>query len=404
MHAQVRHLAELAHMGRQLTWKYAAVAGAVIGGGAVAASAALSGAAAYFARRVVTRERTVPNNTHIASIGVGTITVRATADTLAPGRYGLWADGRTAHARVGDIISVDHDRRTVTRQLFGVDVGTLVQGPALWNAYYLIGTPGEACAVPFEDITISSAAGDVPAWYVPAPADQSSDTWVICVHGRGATRTECLRAVGVLHRLGMSILIPSYRNSHEGPVTGEGRYQLGDTEWEDIESAVIFALSHGARKVVCFGWSMGGAIVLQMVSRSWVADKVTALVLDSPVIDWNTVLTHQAKLHKLPAAVGRLGLQMLGHPAARPLLGTEAPVDLSRMDWVQRAAELKLPSLILHSDLDDTVPSGPSKALATARPDLVTYVDFPGARHTRGWNTDPDRWEREVARFLLDRL
>ena len=46
-------------------------------------------------------------------------------------------------------------------------------------------------------------------------------------------------------------------------------------------------------------------------------------------------------------------------------------------------------------------PSGPSRRLAQARPDLVTFVPSKGARHTTEWNVDPDGWDTSVARFLL---
>jgi fermentation-respiration switch protein FrsA (DUF1100 family) len=95
---------------------------------------------------------------------------------------------------------------------------------------------------------------------------------------------------------------------------------------------------------------------------------------------------------------------MLGHTVARRIVGVEEPVDLARMDWVTRADELSLPVLLIHSDDDEFVPAGPSRQLAEARPDLVTFVEFDLARHTKEWNVDPDRWEREVARFLLDHL
>jgi alpha-beta hydrolase superfamily lysophospholipase len=171
-----------------------------------------------------------------------------------------------------------------------------------------------------------------------------------------------------------------------------------------VEAAVLHALDAGAKDVVLFGWSMGGAIVLQQVSRSWTADRVRALVLDSPVIDWKDVLDHHAEIARLPRPISRLGLMMLADKALRRVVGTDGPVDLRRLDWVARASELKLPILLLHSDDDEFVPSGPSRRLAQARPDLVTFESFPHARHCREWNTDPQRWEREVARFLLRHL
>ena len=76
-------------------------------------------------------------------------------------------------------------------------------------------------------------------------------------------------------------------------------------------------------------------------------------------------------------------------------------MDLDRRDWVARAQELSLPVLLIHSDADDFVPSQPSRLLAAARPDLVTYQDAPGARHTREWNVDPDAWDAGVATFVL---
>ena len=93
---------------------------------------------------------------------------------------------------------------------------------------------------------------------------------------------------------------------------------------------------------------------------------------------------------------------MLAHRAAWRLAGTEAPVDLDRLDWVTRAAELTSRCCCIHSEDDEFVPCGPSRRLADARPDLVTFVPATGARHTKEWNVDPDGWDGAVARFLLN--
>lgn len=384
----------------------AAVTGAAVGGGlALAVGGAVSAAAAYFARRIVTPDRVKPDDVQVLSVGAGTVTLGVTEETVAPGRYGLWWDAGAGHARVGAVLEHDARAGTVTRELLAVDTGKPVAGPARWNGYYFAGTPSSALGIDHTDVVVTSDAGGLPTWYVPpSPEVDRRDVWAVLVHGRGASREECLRAIPLLHRLGVPVLVPSYRNDSVGPSTHGGRSHLGDTEWLDVEATVIHALEQGAREVVLVGWSMGGAIVLQAVSRSWTADRVRALVLDAPVVDWRFVLDHHARLNRLPRPVGRLGLEMLGHRSARLVLGVDGPVDLRRMDWVTRAAELRLPVLLVHSEDDEFVPAGPSRQLAQARPDLVTYVSFTGARHTKEWNVDADRWEREVARFLLHHL
>jgi len=334
----------------------------------VAAGGAISAAAARIARQVVSPSEDRPDDVEVIRVGPDTVTLRATAETTAPGRYGLCLDGDGVHARIGDVLDHDEKAGTVTRAVLGVDRGRLHEGPGRWDGWYFTGTPESALGLEFSEVEIPSEAGPLPAWWVPpATGGPPRDAWAVLVHGRGAGREECLRALPVLHRLGFG--------SH--------------------------AVESGARDVVLMGWSMGGAIVLQTVSRSWLADRVRAVVLDAPVIDWRDVLDHHARINRVPAPMGRLSQAVLEHPQARRLVGVESPLSLSRLDWVTRASELKLPMLLLHSDDDEYVPSGPSRRLAQARPDLVTFVPSKGARHTKEWNVDPDGWDTAVARFLL---
>lgn len=381
-----------------------ALRGALLGASAaLAGAAAVSAAVTYFARRVVSPERVRVDDVEVLGVGAGTVTLRATPDTVAPGRYGLWLDGGNAHVQLGAVIDHDDVARTVTRRVLGGDTGRLREGPARWNQYFHAGTP-EALGLAYQDAPVRTDLGMMPAWLVPPPEGTdraSSSTWAILVHGRGATREECLRALPVLHRLGFTSLVVSYRNDLGAAATPRGRYHLGDAEWLDVEAAVLFAADHGARDVVLVGWSMGGAIALQTVARSWTADRVRAVVLDGPVLDWRDVLDHHARLNGMPVGLGRLSQAVLEHPHARRLVGVDAPLSLDRMDWVSRASQLRLPALVIHSDDDEFVPSGPSRRLAEARPDLVTLVTVPGARHTKEWNVDPEAWDTAVARFLL---
>lgn len=374
-----------------------AVAGTAVAAGLLF-SALVSAVAAYFVRRVLTPQRLKPDDTEVLSVGPGNVTVRATDETVARGRFGLRLAGGTSHALLGEVIRADGP--TVTRELVEVD-GSMKVGPARWNPYYYAGTPTSALGLAHEDVVLDGEVGPLPAWVVPPAAGfTGGDTWAVLVHGRGATREECLRAIPVLHRMGIPTVVPSYRNDADAPALPGGRYHLGDTEWADVEHAIRLALRRGATHVVLFGWSMGGAIVLQLLSRSRLLHVVSTVVLDAPVVSWADVLDHQAKVNRVPVWMARLGLELLGRRQADRMFGVEGPVELDRFDWVARANELRHRMLVIHSDDDEFVPSGPSRALAQARPDLITHVAFRGARHCQEWNVDPERWERVVEEYL----
>jgi alpha-beta hydrolase superfamily lysophospholipase len=391
----------------------ARTAGLGLAGAAGVLGVAATGLAAYFTRRVITPDRRRPDDVMVHDVDLGstppTVTLGATPETTAPGRYGLWWDGRDGHARLGEVLAGSPSDDLVVRELLAVDAGTPRPGPARWNQYYVFGTPLSALDLAYEDVGVPTELGAMPAWFVPVDPSgalrttgrsSSRPTCALLVHGRGASREECLRAVPVLHRLGLDVLVPTYRNDDDAPAGPGGRYHLGDTEWRDVEAAARWALDRGAEDVVLVGWSMGGAIILQLLSRSPLAERVRAVVLDAPVVDWRAVLDHHAGVNHLPSRLTRMGHWMLRHELGRRMVGVSEPLDLRRLDWVRRAAELAVPVLIIHSDRDEYVPNGPSRDLARARPDVVTMAPWRAGRHTKEWNTDPERWEREVAGFL----
>lgn len=377
----------------------AAIAGAVTAGSILAAGALSTvGAASYFARRVLTPDRQRPDDTQILAVDADSVTLGVSPDTLAPGRYGLWLDGERGHARLGEVLDLDEGSGRVRRELLGVDFGHLASGFGRWNQYYFASPPDRSLGLRTEYVDVLTELGTMPAWVVPAPA--RSDRWAILVHGRGARRQEGLRAVRPLHDAGINVMVPSYRNDLGARSGPDGRYNLGLSEWRDIEDAGLHALQRGARELLLVGWSMGGAIVLQTLSRSRLADRVTQVVLNAPVIDWGDVIAHHARANGIPAPIGGLSRALMGRRSARRLVGVHDPVDVAKTNWVSRADELEHRILLIHSVDDEFVPVAPSLSLAGARPDLVTMERWDRARHTKEWNVDPGRWETSVAEFV----
>jgi esterase/lipase len=376
-----------------------AVAGATVGATVAAASGAGSlAAAAYFARRVLTPDRRRPDDVVVRAVGRDTVTLVVGEETIAPGRYGLWLADGTGHARLGDVLGIDWERGLVERELVAVDRGHLAVGGARWNQYYYGSPPDDSLGLVTDHVTYDGELGAMPAWVVPAPGG-AGERWAVLVHGRGAGREEAVRAITPLHGEGWTCMVPTYRNDEGVPEGPDGLYALGLSEWRDVDAAIGYALDRGAREVLLAGWSMGGAIALQLLDRSAHSAVVTRVLLDAPVIDWGDVLAHHARAHHIPPYVGSLARSMMNQRWGHRLVGVHEGVDLALTDWVGRSEELRHPILLIHSADDEFVPVGPSRELAQARPDLVTLVEWEVARHCKEWNTDPERWERLVRDF-----
>ena len=370
--------------------------------GGVLASAVLGGlgslgAASYFARRVLSPDGEGPTDHVVHEIGDGFVTLSRSEESEVAGRYGLWDEGRTAHLRMGEIRGLTD--ATVTREVLGTDFGEFAPGPARFNQYYYAQPPDEALGLPTRTVTIEADIGDLPGWLVPATSGDGR-RWAILVHGRGALRFECVRAVRALHAAGLTVLVPAYRNDADAPRGLDGRYTLGLSEWRDVDDAIRYAVRQGARTVTLGGWSMGGAICMQLLAQSDLAARVTGVFLDCPVLDWGDVLRHHAHANNLPTPIALLARAVMGSDSVRWLAGVSEAVDVAQTDWVRRADELTHPMLVMHSVADDFVPIGPSRAVAAARPDLVTFEEWQVARHCKLWNTDSERWERAVREFV----
>lgn len=376
--------------------RVAAAALAFALGAVLAAIAALS---VSVARRVVTPGPRVPD-TRIVDLDTAaqTITLTRTPDTALPGRYGLFTTGTTPYVKLGSVLS--EDERTVKRKLLThIAPGARLAPDAAFSGWYY-DTPDQL-HLPYRNELIGSSVGPCPAWIFPAAID--SDLWVIQVHGRGTTRAEALRAVPLFHSLGYTSMLVSYRNDGEAPRSRAGTYALGATEWRDVDAAIGYARRAGARRVVVMGWSMGGAVSLQVELTSPHQDVIAALILESPVVDWRIVLDYQARMMHLPAPVTGLAIGALGSDWAAPVARTGGAIPFDRLDGVARAGELHHPILILHSDDDGFVPSDASHRLAEARPDLVQMETFAVARHTKLWNYDQDRWSETITAWLRER-
>ena len=381
---------------RRLSGSTALAATAItLGAAAVAGVAAIASLSVYVARRVIIPSKARREDLRILGSTATTVLLSKTLDTLLPGQYGLWFSEGAGHAKVGAILEIGPT--WVSRELLGVDHGNLTTATrgSIAGWFYL---DPEQLGVTYHDVVIETTLGPAPAWLIPAA--EKTDRWLIGVHGRGVRRQECLRAVDVVRRCGYTSLLVTYRNDGDAPHSADGRYGLGDREWPDVEAALGYAIANGATEVVLMGWSMGGAISLQVATRSVHAGILRGIILESPVVDWADTINFQTDAQHAPRIVSAAARHLISSPWARKLTGQDESIDLARLNFVARADELTLPILLMHSADDGFVPPFASRALALARPDIVTFDEFTIARHAKLWNYDADRFNENIGGWL----
>ncbi|WP_349361685.1 alpha/beta fold hydrolase [Paenarthrobacter sp. PH39-S1] len=219
----------------------------------------------------------------------------------------------------------------------------------------------------------------------------------------GGTKAGALRGVPVADRLGLTSLVVSYRNDGQAPASTDGRHNLGQSEWRDVEAALAYAVDQGAKRIFLFGWSLGGSMALQAAARSEYRRQIVGLILDAPVFDWTSTLMANARAAKLPKPAAALGLRLLESKPLRKITGLHEPLELSALDWLPRAQELQTRMLVLHSENDRSTPFDVSRQIARIRPDLMTLIPFQNVEHTQEWNIDIERWDQAVFSWVAPR-
>lgn len=379
---------------------------------AVAIVAFHAGGGWYFANQIRSDALTVDNapdsltyDVELVAVGEATVEYRlAGSDNLHledDGIFGMaWETGFIV---VGDILATTDE--TVTR--------SIVEYPDLPRFSTVEPTPGTmvdligavwpsdpfiAFGLDFEEVTYTSAIGELGAWYVPA----DSDDWVIFVHGKSAPRYEALRMLQPVNAAGYQALVIRYRNDPSMAEDPSGYYRYGLTEWRDLDGAVTYARSRGADRIALVGYSMGGGIVAEFILESDQAGAVDAVVLDAPMLDFGATVDAAAEDERLP---------LVGLPvpdtlvsAAKRLAAWRFGVDWATLDYTERADEFATPFLIFHGMDDDRVPIGVSEDLVDARPDLVSLIRVTDAGHAMSWNVGPERYESAVTGFLAEHL
>lgn len=298
----------------------------------------------------------------------------------------IWgvSDG-SAYGQLGDVISefdgaVTREYRSITGEL------SAGQNVYLERTAYPH-DPLIAHDLEYQEVVIASPIGDLGAWHVSA----NSDVWAVLVHGRTGDRSAAMKLLDDLAKYDIHSLTIDIRNDEGAPPSESGYYDFGTTEWEDVEAAVQYAIDNGASKIILVGYSMGGGIVVNYQLKSDLADRTVGMILDAPMLDFGRTVDKGAEERSVPGPITA---------AAKRIASFRYGIDWNALDFLSHADELTVPILLLHSDIDDTVPIETSIEFAAAAPDLVEFHTFKGVDHVASWNSYTVEYEGYIESFI----
>jgi fermentation-respiration switch protein FrsA (DUF1100 family) len=224
------------------------------------------------------------------------------------------------------------------------------------------------------------------AWYVPS----RNGAAVVLLHGAGSSRSSVLAHGTVLADHGSGVLLLDRRGhgTSEGDAMDFGWY--GDL---DIGAAISFLqaradVSPAAIGVV--GLSMGGE---QAIAAAGVDGRIGAVVAEG-VTGMQSADHGWLERYGIQASI-QLVIDQITYGAAGVLSGAERPMSLR--DAVRAASPRPVLLIACGATTDEAVAG---RWFRQASPGSVELWVVPGAGHTAGLATQPDRWEGEVVGFL----
>jgi hypothetical protein len=245
-----------------------------------------------------------------------------------------------------------------------------------------------------EEVSYTSPLGEMDAWYLPA----TGSTWVVHVHGKGATPAEAEPLFAPLQDAGYPQLSITYRNDEGQPQDSSGYYQYGATEWEDVSAATDYALANGAEGLVLSGFSTGAAHAMSFLSRQ-PREVVLGTLMDAPNVDFGQTVDYAASQRELPLIPANVPPTLSA--TAKFITSLRIGVNWKSIDYIADAERaIRQPVLIHHGTEDLSVPLEESLALVETNPGLIRLIQVEGAGHIESYDVDRQKYIDEVLGFM----
>jgi len=230
----------------------------------------------------------------------------------------------------------------------------------------------------YEDVRIETSDGlELRGWFVPgepeiASGSDANVTW-LWFHGNGGNIGHRIGELALAHhRTGANIFIFDYRGygESEGTASEQGTYR-------DSRAVIEYLASRPGvdpERIVYLGHSLGAAVALELA----LTRPPLAMVLVSPFASVRDIA-------KLTLPFPPVGWLVRNH-----------------FDSVSRIRQLDVPILVLHGDLDDTVPISQGRKLYDAANQPKRFQTLEGAAHNDTYEVAGEQYWGAIESFLAE--
>jgi alpha-beta hydrolase superfamily lysophospholipase len=245
----------------------------------------------------------------------------------------------------------------------------------------------------YEKVQLSNGT---QAWLFPT----DSARWIIHVHGRRARMGETLRNVSHLAKYSFNQLTISMESDPRPYGLDKTKSNLGDTEWEEIERAVLYARDKGAREILIFAWSQGALITGQFLIRSEHSVLVQGAIFDSPLLDYRSTMRFHAKRNGVPEHLGDKVIDSIVSNKLVRVFGYNN-IEVDKLSLAKNRISHDIPFLVLFSEKDGHVEMADVFHFEKIN-SRVTLVEIQGAKHCRLYNHEREKYLAAIDGWLRE--
>lgn len=226
-------------------------------------------------------------------------------------------------------------------------------------------------APPFEEVTPAQAQGPRQRlWIMRTAVDSAAHPWVLYLHGNASNVAARLNILHCerLRALGLNVLAAEYRGfgGMDGVPTEAGL----DTDARSAYEYLRQQLHADPRRIIVYGWSLGSAVAVDLVSH---VDKAAVI------------------LEGAPASLVAIGERRYPYFPIRRLIRNP-------FESIRKIDKIGAPVLFLHSPEDAVIPFLEGRRLFEAAPQPKQFVEV-GGGHVYASERDP-RFFPAIRAFL----